>query len=331
MAKSKSNNNNNNNTASSSKKKKVDKPPPLEQYIKPAVALAVILVLYQFIKGILFEKEIQRLDLMDELSLRQVVFGEALEASASVVEGDDDGAEKDGDSSTTTTTTTTTTTPRATSTQNFVVLCHPEQATWPISSVFSDAASQIMKKDQALAEFRVVDCETPLPQSGKTLAERFKLNVKTRPTVFVSGKIGQPKQVSVVVTVFGFLFVCVWLFVFGSVCIFFCVCVCVWFVNGRKYLLGKMSVLRRTRVRVILLLLLLLLMFFFSLPPFVCLCVIVIVIVIVSVLFLVPDIIISPSYYFILRLPSFFFLFFVIFFPNSCNSMYVYFLGNKNQ
>ena len=186
MAKSKSNNNNT--------KKKVDKPPPLEQYIKPAVAVAVILVLYQFINGILFEKEIQRLDLMDELSLRQVVFGEGItdDGGGAGAGGDDDDDDTTEDSSSITTTPT-----QSTSTQNFVVLCHPEKATWPISSVFSDAATQIMKKDSSgLAEFRVVDCETPLPGgSGKTLAERFKLNIKTRPTVFVSGKIGQPKQV----------------------------------------------------------------------------------------------------------------------------------------
>mmetsp|Transcript_41148 Transcript_41148/g.98541 ORF Transcript_41148/g.98541 Transcript_41148/m.98541 type:complete len:497 (+) Transcript_41148:244-1734(+) len=159
-----------------------DRPPPLEQYIRPAVALAVLLVLYQFIKGILFEKEIQRLDLMDELSLRQVVFGEGEgEESHGDAAGDAAGGGAGAD----------------TTQKNFVVLCHPESANWPISSVFSDAASQLMKNNGLAAEFRVVDCESPLPSSsdGKTLAERFKLNVKTRPTVFVSGKIGQPKQV----------------------------------------------------------------------------------------------------------------------------------------
>mmetsp|Transcript_41147 Transcript_41147/g.98539 ORF Transcript_41147/g.98539 Transcript_41147/m.98539 type:complete len:500 (+) Transcript_41147:187-1686(+) len=176
-----------NKSGSSTKSKKVhEKPPPLEQYIKPAVAVAVLLVVYQFIKGILFEKEIQRLDLMDELSLRQVVFGEALDDSAATTTtAEEEGGGGEVGSSNKK--------KSSSSTQNnFVVLCHPEQANWPISSVFGDAASQLMKTD--IAEFRVVDCELPL-QSGKTLAERFKLNVKTRPTVFVSGKIGQPKQV----------------------------------------------------------------------------------------------------------------------------------------
>ena len=45
------------------------------------------------------------------------------------------------------------------------------------------------------AEFRLLDCEYVLPSSGKTIADRFSLDLKKRPTVFLSGSIGQPKQV----------------------------------------------------------------------------------------------------------------------------------------
>lgn len=73
---------------------------------------------------------------------------------------------------------------------NYVALCHPEDATYPISSVFQDAYND----GSAPAEFRVVDCKHVL-SSGKTVFERFKLDEKKRPTVFVSGKMGPPKQV----------------------------------------------------------------------------------------------------------------------------------------
>jgi hypothetical protein len=35
-----------------------------------------------------------------------------------------------------------------------------------------------------------------LSGSEKTVIERFSLNTKNRPTIFVSGKLGSPKQVS---------------------------------------------------------------------------------------------------------------------------------------
>lgn len=91
---------------------------------------------------------------MDELELREVFFGEG--------EG-----------------------------KNYAVLCHPENATYPISSVFQDASSD----GSAPAEFRLLDCDHVL-SSEKTVYERFNLDKKKRPTIFVSGKVGPPKQVS---------------------------------------------------------------------------------------------------------------------------------------
>jgi len=106
---------------------------------------------YQFFQGI--RAEVSRINVEDELELREVFFGEG-----------------DG--------------------KNYAVLCHPEDATYPISSVFSDASSD----GSAPAEFRVLDCNHVL-SSEKTVYERFKLKEKPRPTIFVSGKVGEPKQV----------------------------------------------------------------------------------------------------------------------------------------
>lgn len=39
-----------------------------------------------------------------------------------------------------------------------------------------------------------MDCQHELP-SGNTVAERFKLDLKKRPTIFISGKVGPPKQI----------------------------------------------------------------------------------------------------------------------------------------
>ena len=47
----------------------------------------------------------------------------------------------------------------------------------------------------SIAEFRLVNCDYVLPESQKSIAEKFKLKTKERPTIFVSGAIGEPKQV----------------------------------------------------------------------------------------------------------------------------------------
>lgn len=93
------------------------------------------------------------MNLLDELELREVFFGEA----------------KTG--------------------KSYAVLCHAEDSTVPISSVFADA----FKDGSAPAEFRMIDCNGMLA-SGKTVAERFKLDLKSRPTIFLSGAIGEPQQ-----------------------------------------------------------------------------------------------------------------------------------------
>jgi len=115
-------------------------------------------------KGI--SADITRVDVTDELALREVFFGE--------------GVGKD-----------------------YAVLCHTPHTPGteggpnttkkplPISSVFQDAADETTP-----AEFVLLDCNYVLPSSGKSVAERFKLDLDKRPTVFVSGgKAGPPKQV----------------------------------------------------------------------------------------------------------------------------------------
>jgi len=140
---------------------KRDKPPPLDQYKKPLIGVALAMLAYQLFRGMV-AKEILRVDMTataNELELREVFFGED----------------------------------PSTGNTNYAVLCYAENAIYPISSVFQDAAND----GSAPAEFRVMDCDVPMPGSeeGKTVVGRFKLNKKTRPVVFVSGAIGQPKQV----------------------------------------------------------------------------------------------------------------------------------------
>ena len=77
--------------------------------------------------------------------------------------------------------------------KNYVVLCHSDdknKASKHLSSVFVEAKSNAYEE---LADFVLMDCNYVLP-SGKTIAERFDLDLKLRPTIFVSGKFGNPKQ-----------------------------------------------------------------------------------------------------------------------------------------
>jgi len=75
--------------------------------------------------------------------------------------------------------------------KSYIVLCHDETSTIPVSSVFQDAFND----GSAPAEFRLIDCNYVLPSSGKTIMERFKLDTKVRPTIFLSGAVGEPKQI----------------------------------------------------------------------------------------------------------------------------------------
>ena len=63
----------------------------------------------------------------------------------------------------------------------------------PVSSVFLDAQYEYGSASSN-AEFVLMDCQHELP-SGNTVAERFKLDLKKRPTIFISGKVGPPKQI----------------------------------------------------------------------------------------------------------------------------------------
>lgn len=119
--------------------------------------------------------QIPRINVDDELELRHVFFGE-------------------GD------------TPQNVKHSNYAVLCHSDPTTTadeeggdprkkksllPVSSVFQDA----FQDGTAPAEFRLLDCDSVLADSNKSINERFNLNVKQRPTIFVSGQVGPPKQV----------------------------------------------------------------------------------------------------------------------------------------
>ena len=76
--------------------------------------------------------------------------------------------------------------------KSYAVLCQDEDSTAPISSVFSDAFNE----GSAPAHFRLIDCNYVLPSSGKSIAERFKLDLKVRPTIFISGVgVEAPQQI----------------------------------------------------------------------------------------------------------------------------------------
>mmetsp|Transcript_24151 Transcript_24151/g.27838 ORF Transcript_24151/g.27838 Transcript_24151/m.27838 type:complete len:451 (-) Transcript_24151:170-1522(-) len=145
-------------------KRKTERAPPVDKLIKPAVGIVLAILGYYLIQGM--GAEIPRVDVNDEVALREVFFGEN--------EGN-----------------------------NYVILCQPDPlnpdvdpalASLPISSVFSEAYRD--RKSLASAEFRLMDCNHVLASSGKSIAERFELNLKQRPTIFVGGKIpSQPKQI----------------------------------------------------------------------------------------------------------------------------------------
>ena len=103
--------------------------------------------------------EIPRIDVTDQLALREVFFGEG------------------------------------SSGKDYAVLCHPDakagSVALPVSSVFQDSRDD----GSAPVEYALIDCDHVLPESGKSIYDKFNLNRKRRPTVFVSGKSGPPRQV----------------------------------------------------------------------------------------------------------------------------------------
>lgn len=139
------------------KKKKQSGPPPMDKLLKPAAGIAIAMLGYYFMQGI--TNEIPRIDVTDSLALRDVFYGEG------------------------------------SSGKDYAVLCHPEakdgSVGLPVSSVFQDSSDD----GSAPAEYVLMDCDYVLPDSGKSIYEKFKINKKKRPTVFVSGKVGPPKQV----------------------------------------------------------------------------------------------------------------------------------------
>lgn len=137
-------------------RRKTERAPAVDKLMKPAIGVVLAFMGYYVFQGL--QSEIPRVDVSDELALREVFFGEGVG-------------------------------------KNYAVLCHAPPASdggsnIPVSSVFQDARAD----GSALADFVLVDCGHMLP-SGKTVADRFELDLKKRPTVFVSGKLGPPKQI----------------------------------------------------------------------------------------------------------------------------------------
>ncbi|KAL7475284.1 hypothetical protein ACHAW6_001204 [Cyclotella cf. meneghiniana] len=138
-------------------KKQTAKPPPVDKLLKPAAGIALAILAYYFMKGV--TNEITRVDVTDQLALREVFFGEGASG------------------------------------KDYAVLCHPESKDGsvglPVSSVFQDSHDD----GSAPVDYVLMDCDYILPDSGKSIYDKFKLDKKKRPTVFVSGKSGPPKQV----------------------------------------------------------------------------------------------------------------------------------------
>jgi len=163
---------------------KTSKPPAIDKLLKPSIGIVLGLLGYFFLKGM--KSEISRIDVSNEIQLREVLFGEVRKNTVI-----------------TSTTTATTNEEQTLETQkqqpkikNYVVLCHSddsasEGSSKHLSSVFVEAKEGAYKE---LADFVLMDCGFILP-SGKSIAERFDLDLKIRPTIFVSGKYGQPKQI----------------------------------------------------------------------------------------------------------------------------------------
>ncbi len=91
-----------------------------------------------------------------------------------------------------------------------VVLCNTpskeNEKPLPISSVFQDAMDEIRPSSTSSTttgnnnaiQFSLLDCTYTLPTSGKTIAQKFNLNLQQRPTIFVSSpKLDSnvPKQI----------------------------------------------------------------------------------------------------------------------------------------
>ena len=205
-------------SSSNSKKRgnKTTKPPPFDEYIKPLIGLVLAFLGYHVFRGMM-AKEIKRIEvagdaaITSEHELREVLFGEHYDiiyddteedtdAEEGVVsETDEDPKTMNGDNQKKSAAASLATTKKVPPPTNYAVLCYPSAALYPISSVFQDSANDGSVPN---LEYRVIDCETPMTFSKehKTIFERFEqLDAKNRPVVFVSGVMGPPKQVRVIV------------------------------------------------------------------------------------------------------------------------------------
>mmetsp|Transcript_19580 Transcript_19580/g.24693 ORF Transcript_19580/g.24693 Transcript_19580/m.24693 type:complete len:462 (+) Transcript_19580:92-1477(+) len=150
-------------------KSKTERPPAIDKLLKPAIGVVLAFLGYYFMKGL--DTEIPRIDVNDELALREVFFGEG--------QG-----------------------------QTYAVLCNtpPKEGSTtkplPISSVFQDAMDELSSSkgsnNNSIVNFVLMDCTHTLPTSGKTIAQKFSLNLNQRPTIFISSPkldSGVPKQI----------------------------------------------------------------------------------------------------------------------------------------
>jgi len=158
-----------------------ERPPAIDKLLKPTAIAVVAIAAYRIFKGI--NTGLPRIDHTDAAALRKLLYGTgspgaAFPGSAST--------EKKG---------------------NYVVLCHPEGSSRPVSSVFSDASTDPNVFGSSVAEFAVLDCDlaTAPPKAegdnadpaAPSVADIFKIDTTVRPTVFVSGSDvdGHVKQV----------------------------------------------------------------------------------------------------------------------------------------
>lgn len=153
---------------------KTQKPPAIDKLLKPSVGVVLGLLGYFFLKGM--KSEIPRIDVSNEIQLREVLFGEMRRDTViSATDGNQPNEQQKA--------------------KNYVVLCHSDdtgdKANKHLSSVFIEAKQNAYKE---LADFVLMDCDYILP-SGKSIAKRFDLDLKIRPTIFVSGRFGSPKQI----------------------------------------------------------------------------------------------------------------------------------------
>jgi hypothetical protein len=154
--------------ATGKKGRQTEKPPSIDKLLKPAIGVGLALLGWQFYKGL--SRDILRVDVANEFEMQELLYSD---------------------------------------TKNYAVLCHNDDASkLPISSVFQDSSAD----GKAPVQYRIMDCQTPwmdktLPDTTTTttttptttatmtFAKRFKLDLTKRPTIFVSGQNGEPKQV----------------------------------------------------------------------------------------------------------------------------------------